>query len=242
MMRQQLRDVVVLVINIKIQPLLIAITLLLTGHVCLSIRLKLFFASQDISVTVKEAFGLTLIGYFFNNFLPTSVGGDMVKAYYASKKTNGKIGCLTSVFMDRFVGLLSFFILIFCALVLLKGELTHAIMAWPLWMTFTAMAAFLLVLVNKRIASIMLPLLARFRTLRIVHHIYTSFLAFRNKKMLFVKAFLISIGAQAISFIGVYYLIRSLYAHVPLLQVLLRPYPFEVSLVLLVPVPALWVF
>lgn len=48
------------------------------------------------------------IGAFFNFFLPTSVGGDIFKAYYISKNSQG---CnieksIFSVFFDRYIGLL----------------------------------------------------------------------------------------------------------------------------------------
>ena len=49
-------------------------------------RLKVVLAAQKATLSIKESFGLTLIGYFFTNFMPTSVGGDLVKGYYISKK------------------------------------------------------------------------------------------------------------------------------------------------------------
>jgi len=47
------------------------------------------------------------IGTFFNAFLPTSVGGDAVKAYTLSKKLEKKEEAFSSVIMDRLTGLVA---------------------------------------------------------------------------------------------------------------------------------------
>ena len=43
-------------------------------------------------------------GSFFNNFLPTSIGGDSYKIFKLGKKTGDKVSALTATFMDRFTG------------------------------------------------------------------------------------------------------------------------------------------
>ncbi|MFL5328892.1 MAG: lysylphosphatidylglycerol synthase transmembrane domain-containing protein [Gemmataceae bacterium] len=44
------------------------------------------------------------VGMFFNLFLPTSVGGDAVRAVYLAKGTGRRINALLSVLLDRFSG------------------------------------------------------------------------------------------------------------------------------------------
>lgn len=58
---------------------------------------------------------LTLIGLFFNNFLPTGAGGDIVKGYYLLKGRTKKLDLGISIFMDRLVGTLSIMTLGFIA-------------------------------------------------------------------------------------------------------------------------------
>lgn len=53
----------------------------------------------------KELFELYMIGTFFNLFLPGTIGGDAVKAYYLYKGTQKKGDSLVSVFMERYMGL-----------------------------------------------------------------------------------------------------------------------------------------
>ena len=47
---------------------------------------------------------LYMVGYFFNHILPTSVGGDLVRAYELGKYEGKKPEALASVFMERFTG------------------------------------------------------------------------------------------------------------------------------------------
>ncbi|MFH1478364.1 MAG: lysylphosphatidylglycerol synthase transmembrane domain-containing protein [Candidatus Omnitrophota bacterium] len=77
--------------------------------VALSIRLKILMEAQGIKLPLKDYIYLTFIGYFFNNFFPTSIGGDIAKAYYAYKKSNNKAGSYAAIVVDRIAGFLGVF-------------------------------------------------------------------------------------------------------------------------------------
>ena len=60
---------------------------------------------QGIAFGYKRAVNLYFIGLFFNNFLPSSLGGDVVKIYSVSRvEKRGREG-LAATFVDRFAGL-----------------------------------------------------------------------------------------------------------------------------------------
>jgi hypothetical protein len=46
-----------------------------------------------------------LVGYFFNTFLPGSVGGDLVKAWHIAREQNRRTVAVSTVLFDRAVGL-----------------------------------------------------------------------------------------------------------------------------------------
>lgn len=50
-------------------------------------------------------FNLYLAGLFVNNFLPSTIGGDLFRSYEAGKQVGGQEHVLASVFMERFTGL-----------------------------------------------------------------------------------------------------------------------------------------
>jgi len=51
------------------------------------------------------------VGMFFNLFLPTSIGGDVIKAVFLSKEEKGKLKAIYSILADRGLGLGGMFIL-----------------------------------------------------------------------------------------------------------------------------------
>ena len=61
--------------------------------------------AHSIGVNYRQAVGLNYLGCFFNNFMLGLSGGDIVKAYYASKLTSRKKAqSATIVFIDRLFG------------------------------------------------------------------------------------------------------------------------------------------
>ncbi|MFP3871453.1 MAG: lysylphosphatidylglycerol synthase transmembrane domain-containing protein [Candidatus Natronoplasma sp.] len=54
-----------------------------------------------------EVLRIYYIGTFFNLFLPTNVGGDVVKAHKMSKISKKSVEAYSSVFMERFTGLVA---------------------------------------------------------------------------------------------------------------------------------------
>ena len=78
----------------------------------LSLRLNLVFKAEHMpALKITEAFNVTFIGLFFNNFLPTSIGGDLVKAYCVSSKTGDKMKAFSGVIMDRVFALMIFVVI-----------------------------------------------------------------------------------------------------------------------------------
>jgi uncharacterized membrane protein YbhN (UPF0104 family) len=87
---------------------------LLAGFLCYgaieflgTIRWQLLLRLQNIHLTFNRVFSLTLIGVFFNFFIPGGTGGDAVKMFFLMKETPGRRALgLLSIVVDRFIGLL----------------------------------------------------------------------------------------------------------------------------------------
>ena len=65
----------------------------------------------DIHIGLMQAFTLTMVGAFYNTFLPGSTGGDFFKAMYASRQTPHRTRAVMSVVIDRVIGLIALIIL-----------------------------------------------------------------------------------------------------------------------------------
>jgi len=81
------------------------------SQILLSVRWWLLLVALDIALPIKTAAQLHFIGLFYNNVMPSSVGGDFLRAWYVSKHTHRRVEAALSVFIDRGIGLFSIFLM-----------------------------------------------------------------------------------------------------------------------------------
>jgi uncharacterized protein (TIRG00374 family) len=74
-------------------------------------RWNRLLAALDIHLTQARTFTLSMVGAFYNTFMPGSTGGDVLKAYYASKQTHHRTRAVLSVVIDRILGLISLIVI-----------------------------------------------------------------------------------------------------------------------------------
>ncbi len=86
-------------------------------------RWRVLLQSQNIKASSGSVFKLSLIGTFFNFAMPGGVGGDVIKAYYFTREHAGsKVVAVTSVLMDRVLGLFAMTLL---ALLVMIYDVQH---------------------------------------------------------------------------------------------------------------------
>jgi len=89
----------------------------------LAYRVKPIFKVQKIKLSFFYLYFLRYIGFFFNNFLPSAVGGDLASAYLVSRKTGRGIESFTAIFIDRLVGFFTIFLFAFAAFFFMQKEI-----------------------------------------------------------------------------------------------------------------------
>ena len=178
----------------------------------LSARLKLIFNGQGLLLPFKEALGLSFLGFFFNNFLPTAAGGDLPKAYFAYKKTKRKMESFACVVGDRFIGLFSLVILAALALFGMWGEVTEAIkMTVGLLFFFSCFSvAFLFNYPLAKAIKFFFTPLSRLGWDKKIEELYRFLHAMsKNRRLLFQTLFL-SVMSQSLLVISVFIFIHGL--------------------------------
>jgi uncharacterized protein (TIRG00374 family) len=83
------------------------------SQIIIGLRWWLLLRSQHIFINFWAVVRLYLLGWFYNNFMPGSVGGDFLRAWYVTKHTDKRFEAALSVFVDRIIGLLSTLIIAF---------------------------------------------------------------------------------------------------------------------------------
>ena len=70
------------------------------------VRWRIVLEAQGLHLPLGRATSISFVAQFFNSFLLGSTGGDLIKAYYAARETHHKkTEAVTTVFVDRLVGL-----------------------------------------------------------------------------------------------------------------------------------------
>jgi len=73
-----------------------------------AVRWNTLLGTQKVNLGTTTLTLTVLIGFFFNNFLPTSIGGDVFRTYDAAKKANIPIETSASIIIvERFSGIIS---------------------------------------------------------------------------------------------------------------------------------------
>jgi len=103
--------------------LAVAIVVYAMGQALVGVRWWFVLKAQGIRVPAALAVKLTFIGHFFSQFMPSSVGGDLVRAWYVSRHSEKRLQAALGVAVDRVVGLFSTFSLaVVSYLVFMRGQ------------------------------------------------------------------------------------------------------------------------
>ncbi len=154
---------------------------------------------KDADIPYLKLMGIYLVGMFFNNFLPTIVGGDVIKGYYLYK-ASGKGGlAVASVFLDRYTGLGALMIIAFVAVVtgqsLLVGIGISSVLLFIIAGFFSASLVIWVDLLHRWAMNIM----ARIHFYGInekIDKFYTVLMSYKSSPGIILKAFLCSFFVQ----------------------------------------------
>jgi hypothetical protein len=91
--------------------LLLALLVIPLTYLLTTWRWHMLLGAMEIYIGLWRTFVLNMVGAFYNTFMPGSTGGDLIKAYYASKHTPHRVRAILSVIVDRVLGLLALVIL-----------------------------------------------------------------------------------------------------------------------------------
>jgi len=99
------KKILIILRGIEISHIILALGIFTISLIFLTARWKLLTSTYGIKVEYSRLFIFYFIGLFFNNFLPTSIGGDLSRAYYLSRYCTDKAGSIGTVLLERVLGL-----------------------------------------------------------------------------------------------------------------------------------------
>ena len=97
-MARRLRD-----LNLRYFALVVVV--FAAAQIIQALRWKLLLQTQSIRIGMPTVIKLYYLGLYYNNVMPGSIGGDLLKAWYVMKHTDRRFEGALSVVVDRVVGL-----------------------------------------------------------------------------------------------------------------------------------------
>jgi len=97
-------------------------------------RWHLLLEAQDVDVPPRTLIGSLLVGLFFNNFLPSNIGGDFFRISDTVKYAKSKTLATTVILADRALGVMA--LVLIAAIGATAAGRVHpaAIPIWPAWL------------------------------------------------------------------------------------------------------------
>jgi len=103
--------------NADLRFLWLSIAIGVVVNLCSAMKWFMLTKSQGLGASYWRIFAYYVIGQFYNQVLPTSVGGDVVRSYELGKYSGRQADSLASVFVERYTGVLMLLMLAVAALI-----------------------------------------------------------------------------------------------------------------------------
>lgn len=177
---------------------LITFSLLAIG----SVRWGMLLTARGVKLSGLSYFMYYMVGMFFNNFLPSTVGGDVVKAYYLSRATGKTAIAFISVLLDRLMGMGGLCV-VAVASCLIGGRTLWSLpatrpYALPVFLIVgglsLALGLFFLVSFNARVMNFVLSLSRWGKIGEKIRELHKAFYLYKGQAGVLVRTLIISTG------------------------------------------------
>ncbi len=205
----------------EIQPLYFVLALLVffAGLLAVAFRLRFVIQVHGTKLSVSAAYYVNLIALFFNNVLPSTIGGEMVKAYYLYKASKGSVTVFSAVFVDRLFGLVTMLLISISSIFFFDiAQGSHKILG-TIVMLSAATITLAVLIFNKKIVDSLcqlhIPLLPAI-FLEKLREVYRAMYEYREHKGIFGNCIALTVLGQTSFIIANFLLAASLSIEIPI--------------------------
>ena len=98
-------------------------------------RWHVLLTAQGVKIPERSLLGSLLVALYFNNFLPSNIGGDVIRIRDTARAAGGKTQATLVVLTDRILGLMALLLVAALAATATTGVAGHApAPIWPSWL------------------------------------------------------------------------------------------------------------
>jgi len=187
-----------------------ALVTLIIGKVLTGYRWQKLLAAHRIKIPLPTLIASLYVGQFFNNFLPSTVGGDAIRAYDTATYSRETAKSIAVVFVDRVIGVSALALLGILAVVAsLYLQETAASFIWPIAGVSLGCVIVLAIIFNQATVDKVERLLSRLgmgKVAKKVSQAYHAVFVLSDQKSVLFWAFMISVALQ-VNVVLFYYLV-----------------------------------
>ncbi|MGQ9560888.1 MAG: lysylphosphatidylglycerol synthase transmembrane domain-containing protein [Candidatus Oleimicrobiaceae bacterium] len=138
LMKARVREIWAAMSRADATLLVVAFALMVVGYVISTLRWQMLLRALDIHLPFRALLASYCVAIFVGNFLPSTVGGDAVRAYDTVRMSGRKGAPIAAVLVDRLLGVLA--LVLFAAVVVLVRADGRAALPWLRWMVLAGLA------------------------------------------------------------------------------------------------------
>jgi glycosyltransferase 2 family protein len=205
--------------NDRIVYLWYAFAIYVISMLIFTLRWRILVKGYGLRITTLDLFKYYWIGLFFNNFLPTSIGGDIIRIYHLVEKSGDRTAGFTSVITERLLGIASTLILALLSFFVLTGKLDNRWLVYIAGFLLAAIVAFFILVFNENFISRLERMITSITLWRLGERFMKLVNAIRfyhNAKSIYLHVLGVSLIGQIVIIIMTYSLSRTIGVEVPL--------------------------
>jgi glycosyltransferase 2 family protein len=187
-------------------------------------RWQVLLKGYNTHIGLNKLFKFYLIGLFFNNFLPTGIGGDITRIYNLIQESGDRTIGFASVMTERLLGITSTLILTLFSLTWLLGSFsTNRILYINIVLLILIILFFYLVFNRKYPESLAQKVknIKLFKFGERIDKLFEAIRYFHDKKIVYIKVITVSLFAQALVIIMHYFCVLALDLDISILYLFL---------------------
>jgi len=187
--------------------------------VFMTIRWKVLLNGYNYQVSFGRLISFYLMGMFFNNFLPTSIGGDVFRIYKIVEETGDRTTGFASVIIERMLGIAATLILAVLALFMISQQFHSTRLMYISVILLLLIMAFFFIMVRNRPFKLFLRIFEKLSFFRIGERFNKLFEAihyFKKRRRILVYVLLYSILSQVSVVFMNYFLVKTFSLNVDL--------------------------
>ena len=191
----------------------LALVIFLGGVFVLTLRWQVLLKCVGIEPGYRRLLMYYFIGYFLNNFLPTSIGGDVSRAFNVARHSERRSPGIASILLERVLGLLATMTLASLSVIWASAYFRTALVLFVVFTTLFFIAAVLVNIFSETLFRLTSRMMARITLLGVgekINKLNTAIHAYRHEPSAVLLGYLLSLAAQLLLVVMNYCLAISL--------------------------------